>query len=599
MGSRIGRWALAIACLLVVTGTAEANPPEDATYQGLLLDSVGDPVAGPVNIEVGIWDSLVGGTRLYGETHSSVALVDGVFNILLGTGSVLAGSFDANLFAAENRYLEVIVNTEVLEPRQPFSSVAYALRSEESEMAGYAISAVNADTVDGLHAAALDQSAHVSNTANPHGVTAAQVGAATSSDMATHEADASAHHSKTTSFTELSGQASDGQIPSSIARDSELAWGNLSGIPAGFADGVDHGLLSEADPQVGSNTTNRVPKWNGSSLVTGSIVDNGNVGIGITAPNNTLHLLDDVDGLSYPLKLDNPNWGIGDTAVGLLFSTEGDGGTVSPARGKGAIAYRSTGTWNRGSFYFLQDSGANANNPDIGDAVMTIANDGMVGIGTTTPQAQLDVEDLARIRGNTWPATGTGGSLELAYNSSANRGYVQAYDRTSEEFGELFLGAEEITRPVTPGFLRIPPSAFHPQGPPPTNWILTMMGTVGKCDGVISGCSALAPVYLPDGATVTRLVTYWTDNDSGGAFDPHASLRWENPYDYSGGEMAKTVITGASTGRRTASDDGIANATISLFDRAYHLYVSIPSGTGDDVYFAGAKIEYTYTTVGH
>ena len=118
----------------------------------------------------------MGGTQLYGETHSGVALVDGVFNLLLGTGSVVVGSFDADLFAAQNRYLEVIVNAEVLEPRQPFSSVAYALQSEESEAAAYAATAGDADTVDGSHAASLDQSAHVSDTGNPHGVTAGQVG---------------------------------------------------------------------------------------------------------------------------------------------------------------------------------------------------------------------------------------------------------------------------------------------------------------------------------------------------------------------------------------------------------------------------------------
>ena len=162
MGSRIGWCIAAMACLFVIGGAAQAAPPEDTTYQGLLLDSGGEPVAGPVNIEVGIWDSLVGGTRLYGETHSGVALVDGVFNLLLGTGSGVVGGFDADLFTAQNRYLELIVDAEVLNPRQPFSSVAYALQSGESDAAAYADTAGDADTVDGSHAASLDQSAHVS-----------------------------------------------------------------------------------------------------------------------------------------------------------------------------------------------------------------------------------------------------------------------------------------------------------------------------------------------------------------------------------------------------------------------------------------------------
>ena len=548
MGSRIGRWTLAVACLLVVAGTAEGAPPQDATYQGLLLDSVGDPLVGPVNIEVGIWDSLVGGTLLYGETHSSVALEDGVFNLLLGTGSVLVGSFDAELFVAQNRYLEVTVNTEVLVPRQPFSSVAYSLRSDESEAAAYAATAGDADTVDGSHAAALDQSAHVSDTGNPHGVTAAQTGASTPEDVtskvSTHAAIASVHHDKTTSFTELSGQVADGQIPSSIARDSERTWGNLSGIPVGFADGVDDtGITSESDPQVGSITTNRVPVWSGSALTTGSIVDtwngfNPSVGIGHSDPHHPLQVMDYAPQLTYPLKLDNDAAGIGTTAVGILFSTEGNNGVVTPTRGKGALVYRSTGTWNRGAFYFLQDSVADSSQPTITDAVVAITNAGNLGIGTTNPQARLDVQDLARIRGNTWPAGGTGGSLELAYNSGANRGYLQAYDRTSDEFGEIFLGADEITRPVKEGILRIPPAAFHGKD---ANWTLwSNSSTYVSCSGT-STCRGAAAVDLPDGATVTRLVTYWYEHNAGD--DASAYLTREDPSgSYPPDDMAESPL---------------------------------------------------------
>ncbi len=61
MGSRMGCWILALSCILGVAVAAQTAPPPDVTYQGLLLDSMGDPVAGPVNIEIGVWDSLVGG----------------------------------------------------------------------------------------------------------------------------------------------------------------------------------------------------------------------------------------------------------------------------------------------------------------------------------------------------------------------------------------------------------------------------------------------------------------------------------------------------------------------------------------------------------
>ena len=45
---------------------------------------------------------------------------------------------------------------------------------------------------------------------------------------------------KTTSFTDLIDQAADTQIPTTIARDSEITWRNLDGIPAGFADETDN-----------------------------------------------------------------------------------------------------------------------------------------------------------------------------------------------------------------------------------------------------------------------------------------------------------------------------------------------------------------------
>jgi len=40
MGSRAGRWILAIAFALVVAVAAATAPPEDVTYQGRLLDPV-------------------------------------------------------------------------------------------------------------------------------------------------------------------------------------------------------------------------------------------------------------------------------------------------------------------------------------------------------------------------------------------------------------------------------------------------------------------------------------------------------------------------------------------------------------------------------
>ena len=50
------------------------------------------------------------------------------------------------------------------------------------------------------------------------------------------------------------------------------------------------GLL-EVDPEIGANSTNYVPKWNGSALVSGQIYESGTyIGIGNTAPSEKLHV---------------------------------------------------------------------------------------------------------------------------------------------------------------------------------------------------------------------------------------------------------------------------------------------------------------------
>jgi hypothetical protein len=50
------------------------------------------------------------------------------------------------------------------------------------------------------------------------------------------------------------------------------------------AESIAAGGYVETDPEVGAISNNYVPKWDGSALVTGTIYDNGNVGIGTTSP---------------------------------------------------------------------------------------------------------------------------------------------------------------------------------------------------------------------------------------------------------------------------------------------------------------------------
>jgi hypothetical protein len=113
-----------------VPQAALAYPPPDVTYQGRLTDPTGAPLAGPVNLQLRVYEApapVPGELSLYVEDHDGVGLSDGVFSIRLGAGSVVAGSFGPAVFSGMNRFLQVHVNGERLLPRQAFSSVPYAL----------------------------------------------------------------------------------------------------------------------------------------------------------------------------------------------------------------------------------------------------------------------------------------------------------------------------------------------------------------------------------------------------------------------------------------------------------------------------------------
>ena len=119
------------------TDFAEKSVPHKINYQGYLTDALGNPTDDTLQMAFSIWDSQEGGAQLWSETQSSIPIVDGLFNVLLGAVNPLP----TDLFSDEPRWLETEIEGEALHPRTELVSVGSAFRAHGADTAGYAHSA--------------------------------------------------------------------------------------------------------------------------------------------------------------------------------------------------------------------------------------------------------------------------------------------------------------------------------------------------------------------------------------------------------------------------------------------------------------------------
>ncbi len=102
---------------------------ETIWFQGFLADvDTGDPLSGDYNIQARLYSDDPGGVLLWGpEYHNATTLTEGWFNIELGAYVALP-SFDTPPY-----YLDLVINSETLEPRQKLASVPTAFHSDTAQ----------------------------------------------------------------------------------------------------------------------------------------------------------------------------------------------------------------------------------------------------------------------------------------------------------------------------------------------------------------------------------------------------------------------------------------------------------------------------------
>jgi hypothetical protein len=115
------------------------------------------------------------------------------------------------------------------------------------------------------------------------------------------------------------------------------------------------------------------------------IDSSGRVGIGISSPVKRLQVSAGVSGDAANLLLVNTNDTDGDTAS-ILFST-----TNTDQFNKAGIFFERTTTQARGSLHFCTENTGDSTNVSKANARLTITRTGAVGIGTTSPQVNVDI----------------------------------------------------------------------------------------------------------------------------------------------------------------------------------------------------------------
>jgi hypothetical protein len=112
------------------------------------------------------------------------------------------------------------------------------------------------------------------------------------------------------------------------------SWGNHAG--AGY-------LTSEIDPQVGDNAASRVPRWDGTALVSGSIYDDGSkVGIGTSSPAGPFQIGGSAARVDQSVTTLTSGWTF--TSVMWQSFTVGDSGSLSRVEFKTNSCNTASGT---------------------------------------------------------------------------------------------------------------------------------------------------------------------------------------------------------------------------------------------------------------
>ena len=390
--------ALVLLCSSAVGNAAEhSESPEGAdarvapskiVVQGFLADSSGvaiDNEAPGVDFDVRLWDAETGGTELFLENITGVPVSQGTFTLKVGEGVAL----DPAIFETSPLYFGITVAGEAELPRTEVVSAPFAIRSR------------GADTADGV----------------APGITVTSINGVTDDITLVGGANVDIDVAGSTLTINASGGASDADWSVSGDDMSSLPSGNVGiGTPTPLSklhitDGDNSvELILEADTNNGSGPETDHPvitmTQDGGALV-GRLGFFGDVPI-----DNDLQLLHVLSGDTTKIALRSSQdvevtsrnfsvipatgqtsniWLNGDVIVGSSEHYDFSADYIRfSARSEDWYAGVQNEATAADSDFFIGKSSAE-------DGTFHIENDGDVGIGTSTPQARLEVDGTVKV----------------------------------------------------------------------------------------------------------------------------------------------------------------------------------------------------------
>ena len=415
------------ALLLINSVLLAITPPvpEKISYQAVIRNSSNELITNhAVGMKVSILQTSATGTVVYSETHTPTSNANGLITIAIGTGAVISGSFSGIDWSAGPYFIK----TET----DPAGGTSYSITSTSELLSvPYALMAKNVQNKQWSESGSsiYFNSGKVGIGKNP-GTDSRQFQVLTEANLAIAGVNNSASYASIFAQNLGTGPAADFRNYIRIIDGTEGNGKILTSDANGTASWKPISVTADAANFTGDGSadwplklhsmgasTGHVLKWTGTAW-DNAADDNGpwsetidyiynlsgkKFGIGINKPSQKMTIAD--ASTSCYMNIQNSTTGYTATS-GLLLGMEGNNGWLS--------------TYEPGNLYLGTNSAAK----------VTIASDGDVGIGITSPLQKLDVNGAVNIRGNATDQLLFCGSAEAIWynNTYFSWGYGGQYN---------------------------------------------------------------------------------------------------------------------------------------------------------------------------